>query len=404
MFQLKRSSLRVISRRFWGTVFTLVIAIAVLLQIARQAFPLVNDYRHVVSSELGKQLGVVIEIGRIHAEWKGLRPSIHLEDLRVLNTQFEPIFHVGDASAELSIIDSALQRRLEWRRIIFQDFETTIKQQDTGSWKIQGYGGGTANTSNQFNFDDPLDVFLFGRRVEILDAALRFSYVTGEVSEIVVPRISLENDRFFHRLVADLSLDNVDGLEDHTDGESRQALKFVLEGYGDPRDEAKFTASGYLKLENIPASKVLNALSTTKIDDVNDDGFDLDHNLDLELWFKGAPKFGLTISGKVSFLSESEQALKGVRLPSSFTAGISGAWQQKQGWFLNLQDFDLNWMGERAPLDHVSLYGNGKKVGLRIPEIDIGYWAKSIHKSGLENAEKIQEVIADLDLKGRLKN
>ena len=113
-----------ITRRFWSFLFGCIIAFAVLVQIGRQAFPLVNDYRELIADSLGEQLGADIHIEQISAKWQGLRPQIILGQVRLHAKTGEEIFRVKRAHAELSLFDSVAQQGLAWRTIIFEEFST----------------------------------------------------------------------------------------------------------------------------------------------------------------------------------------------------------------------------------------------------------------------------------------
>jgi uncharacterized protein (TIGR02099 family) len=394
--RIQQKHLRLISRRFWGTLFSLVIAFAVLLQVARQAFPLINDYRPVIEEALSEQLGVNVSIASIDAEWNGLRPNIQLNQVEVTNQlNAQVIFSVQTARAEFSILDTLVQRGLAFRRITFDHFSSALEQKNNGAWKIAGYDGGTANTQNQFSFDDPLDIFLFGRRVEILNAELGFNFVSGKTSVISVPRISLENDRYFHRLVTHLDVDS-----------EERSLVFVVEGYGDPRDEKEFSASGYLNLRDLSSRKLLEAITgrTWDAKESTESVVMDERTLNLELWFKGSPHFGMTLSGQLDINGSPVDELKSVQLPTNFFAEISGAWHEENGWFINLQDVALEWVGKKAPLQQVSLYGKGKQVGLRIPEVDVGYFSQMLLEADVEALPDVERALRELNPQGLLKN
>ena len=80
---IRQRHLRAISRRLWATVFTMIIAVAVLVQLGREAFPLLNEYKNDIADTLGEALGVEIAIGEVSASWKGLTPKLELIDLTV---------------------------------------------------------------------------------------------------------------------------------------------------------------------------------------------------------------------------------------------------------------------------------------------------------------------------------
>lgn len=407
---ISQQHLRLITRRFWGIFFSAIIALAVVIQIGRQAFPLINDYRGVIVESLGKQLGVVVTVERVQAKWLGLRPSVVLEKLAVSSKSGVEAFNVRSAKAELSILDSIIQRGLAWRTISFEEFSANISQKEDKSWGIDGIGSGTANAENPFIFDDPFDIFLFGRRVDIRSAKLNFIFLDGSSTELVVPLISLENDRFFHRMTA--------GLEH--DGE--KLLSLVIEGYGDPRHKKNFSASGYLQLRQIPTTDIYNALvdktesgaeeRSESLADVEPRAFDdvdalsdnVKNTLDLQLWFTGSSASGMTASGYIDVQGLPQALQEQVVLPERLTADLAGAWHERTGWYLNIQKPSVTWAEQQVDLSTVGFYGKGFNPGVRMQTLELDGLVKSLLLANAEKNNGVVKAIRALQPEGRLHN
>ena len=116
---ISQRTMRRLARRFWGTLFALIIAVAVLVQLGREGLPLLNDYSEDISELLGKRLGVDISVGGLSADWAGFIPKITLSDVHVASLAGDEIFDVGQIIAELSLVDSLLDLKLHWRRLSF---------------------------------------------------------------------------------------------------------------------------------------------------------------------------------------------------------------------------------------------------------------------------------------------
>ncbi len=392
MFRVKTKYLRVISRRFWGIFFSCIIAFAVVVQIGRQAFPLMNDYRHLIAEALGDQLGVEIEIESITAEWRGLRPEVVLSGLSVLSKERQVIFTVAKAQAELSILDSFLQEGFAWRTITFESLETSFEQRKNNTWHIRGYSGGTANTDNPFSFDDPLDIFLFGRRVNIVSATLNFDFYNGKQSQIAIPEIRLDNDRFFHRMTAVFNL------------EETESLRVVVEGYGDPRNKEKFAAVGYARLKDVPTSDIYSALVLSETH--KDTPLDLPgrNKVNVELWFKGSLRSGMTAKGRLSVDGLPAELDDVFDFPEKLVTNFSAAWNDRSGWFLNLQDIELDWVGREMPVDTIAFYGKSTTAGMRVSEIDVGDWVDMALSSIHDQESELYKAISALHPTGILRN
>lgn len=391
MFSLGHRFIRLVTRRFWTLLLGSIIAFAVLVQIARQAFLLINDYRDVLEDSLSDQLGVELSIGSVNANWRGLRFELLLTDIDVFSKTGEDVFQIGVAQAELSLIDSLIQRGMAWRTITFEDFQTSLVQNKNHTWKIKGYDGGTANTDNPFMFDDPLDIFLFGRRVEIRSATLLFEFSNGKVTELSIPNISLENDRFFHRMNVAL---NVDG---------ENTLNFVVEGYGDPRNKENFSSSGYLEINSIALMDVAQAiLSDEKIEEFKpliEDGL-----FNFALWFKGSPESGMTASGQISIDGLSSEDVLGVGFapPQRIESRISGLWSRAVGWQMALREPLLSWEEEQLKFSDVGFYGQNGQVGMRLAELKVEDLVGAIQKNQNENSKGFAKVLNALNPKGTL--
>ena len=390
ILNIKQRHLRLLSRRFWGFVFGVVIAFAVLVQIGRQAFPLINDYRDAIAHTVGEQLGVQIDIENIEAEWRGLRPEVYLEKVRVSSKNGLQIFYIESAQAELSLFDSVVQGGLAWREVKFDGFVTTFKQNEELGWEIQGYSRQAPSSSNEFYFDDPLDIFLFGRRVEISNASLNFLFSTGKNTELSIPSISLDNDRFFHRLTAQLDI------------KKEEKMSLVIEGYGDPRDKDAFSAKAYVRLQNIPTSEVYNAVLPFPESPKFIAG-DVQKNLNFELWLQGSTKAGFTGVGNIEVEGLPDK-LSELDLPQKVSADITASWHDTNGWFLNLQDLAIDWQDNSVPLNSLSVYGVGKEIGLRLPTINLADWSKLALVVLKGKSQEAFELVEQLDLAGTLRS
>jgi uncharacterized protein (TIGR02099 family) len=388
----RQTFLRTLTRQFWGFVVCTIIALAVVVQIGRLAFPLIDDYRYVIEDALSDQLGVEIEIGSLTAEWQGLRPKILLNQLEVkAQGSGQKIFSVERALAELSLVDSLIQGGLAWRTITFEEFDTTLEQAENFSWSLKGYDGGTVNSENPFLFDDPLDIFLFGRRVEIRSALLHFEFITGKHTELTIPLISLENDRFFHRMQAEI------GASDN------KFLEFIVEGYGDPRDRESFSASGYLALNSIPLEDLFGAILKELPDNRVFDGEE-DAELDLKFWFRGNPSLGVLARGAIEVSDFPRLAQQDLTLPTRLASNLGGAWKEGQGGYLSFQGLEVDWGEKILPIDGFTLFTEDKNWGLRLPELDVVQLISIFNDANADVDEGIGEFIKGLDPSGTIKN
>ncbi|WP_045826514.1 DUF3971 domain-containing protein [Teredinibacter turnerae] len=383
--------MRRLVKRFWGTLFTLVIATAVLVQLGREAFPLLNDYRDDISRLIGDQLGVKIHIGELAATWAGLRPKVDLIDVSVDSLDDQPIFRIREASMELSLVESLAKRQVAWRQLAFKDLQTTLVQQNNGPWQIKNLKT-TVKSDRKFRIDDPLDIFLVGRRVEIDNAQFALEFRTGHQSSLQIPNIMLENDKDFHRIRASAAV------------EGRQHFTLISEGIGDPRDPDNFDAKGYVLLNQFPMEQVLAAFAGDWWREQGSHQWAEGHRLDLQLWYQGSSTRGYKLSGNLRADGLPLAVPETVSLPTGAQADITGSWTPRDGWRVILQHLLIDWPeGQSPPLDVALEAGFNRPIGVRIPEVDLGRWYELLASTGSLTG-RVGDILGKLKPHGMLRN
>jgi len=392
---ISQRSLRRLTRRLWAVIFTSVIAVAVLVQLGREAFPLLNEYRSDISQIIGKRLGVHITIGELSAKWKGLRPEVSLNTVAVESLNGDPIFDIENVTAELSLVDSVARGSVQWRRLTFQKLHTTFAQQDSGRWGIKYLTGGNAN--RKFSIEDPLDIFLFGRRVELDGVNLKLEFRTGHESILRIPRITLENDRDFHRATASAGV-----LDKETDEEEH--FQFVVEATGDPRDADNFHAEGYLQLASFPMEKVVAAFAGGFWQQQEEQRWGEGHRLDLKLWFNGSSAKGMKLQGELRSDGLPLDVPDPITLPNKLTADITGDWHPHEGWSFIFQDIAVLWPTFSAPPLNVRVSGGmGTPLHFGVDYLDVEAWHRMAKMAGFTQG-KAANVLDTLAPRGILRN
>jgi len=396
--KLNHPHLRAISRRFWGTAFTLIIAVAVCVQLGRQAFPLLSDYREDISLYISQKIGMTLEVESLDAQWSGLRPKLSLRNVVVSAESDVPVFKIADATAELSIIDSILGLGFAWRHLRFDGFEAAFTQSETGKWSILGMPPASQAPQQAiesdaeeggFQLNDPYDIFLFGRRVNIGDARFQLHFASGNRSQIVIPNISLENDLDFHRLEASIDV-----------GAGRKVFSLIVEGHGDPHDE-NFIANGFVQFSDFPAHDVLNAIGIHP-ENASDDG--ASSSVDLSLWFRSNAQRGLTLRGKLDSTNFPAMLSQKYNLPAEFSSEFTGKAHKDRGWEMSFGNAQARWVDAASPHVDVSLSGDFQSLKrARIRKIDVGAWMDVASHVGIHH-EAIERVLGALKPKGILHN
>lgn len=401
MKRLLQRHLRFWVRWFWGAALFLVITLAVVVQLGKALFPVLNDYRGDMEAQLSSQLGVNVSVADISADWTGLRPRVTFSGVAVHNLAQEPVFRVDEVSAEVSLLSTLRDWRLGFRKVVFNGLNAALAQNEQGRWWVDGLERGPPRMSeeNDSRFNDPVDIFLFGRRVELRNTNLTLLFRDGLSTGLAIPYVRLENDARFHRLTASFAVD-----------EEQQALDLVVEGEGDPRDDANFDARGYLRLQRFPAEKVLAALGVRDnlwLDDsaaTADRSWRDDGKVTLSLWFQGSSNRGMTWNGEVVVDGSPVQPPDGMQWPASLQSRFSGAWEPQRGWHLSAAGARFIWPKFSAPPLDLQLRGSfGGETELAVAAVDLASWTDVVQRAGLLQGEAAA-VLTDLRPQGELRN
>ena len=396
---ISNSHLRLISRRFWGTVFSIVIALAVLVQLGRQAMPLVSDYKPNIEAVLSSALSTGVVIGELSAQWAGLRPKLDVKNVKLMGDGEQEMFSFSHAVLELGIWQSVQHQRLYWKQLLFENLNITLVQAENGQWQVKGFKPGERKetNNNRYSFDDPLDIFLIGRRVNVKNAQLNLVFHNGAVSEIKIPNISIENDDDFLRMTANAE------FEDET-----QEVLFVLEGHGNPRDPSTFSPHSYFALKNLQFQKFYDVFSK-QLDIPSDWQVTANSGVNLELWAQGLPRVGMTLRGMADFKNLHIQNQDNNVNVESIAANLVGKMHLEEGWQLGVQDFALT--VNEATVDNVNINIEGapkKPLSLSFDELDAEQVNRMILATGLTgdpNSRKDNAYIFHhLSPRGKLKN
>src|SRR5260221_835874 len=87
----------------WAAFFTLAAALLVLRYVL---LPQIERYRAEIVAQVAATVGQPVKIGRIDAEWLGLRPQINLSDVRIY-----------DAEGREALVLPSVENILSWRSL-----------------------------------------------------------------------------------------------------------------------------------------------------------------------------------------------------------------------------------------------------------------------------------------------
>lgn len=384
-------SVRLFTRWVWGSLVFLVIFMAVCVQLGRSAFPYLNDYKPQIEAQLTRALNADIQVGEIQASWDGLRPALKLINVDVSGGKHEGSMRVGEMSAEVNLLATFKDWRLALGQLHFKGLQIELRQADDGGWAIVGLPQSKASNNN-FTIDDPLDIFLFGRRIELIDTEVTLHFRTAHRAQMTIPAASLENDAGFHRLKAKVDVDS-----------DSNAFYFVVEGHGDPRDDERFNARGYLQLQQFPLQKVVAAIGLNQGLAIEPGLWSDGSRLDFQLWFTGSMAKGYQFNGGGKASGLPFDLPGDIEAPAIPQFKYTGQWQREQGINLQIADLGVSWPSVKVPPIDVQLQASlTAPVQLTIRELDVGAWSHALGQLNL--GRKLTELHETLAPAGVLKN
>lgn len=97
----------------WWTVAAVIVALAVMLSVARLLLPGMSEYRDQIEAVAARVFNRPVSIGSLNAAWRGLSPVLKFDDVVVRDPRL-PGGQLGIDRVEVAVdvIDSLLQRRL----------------------------------------------------------------------------------------------------------------------------------------------------------------------------------------------------------------------------------------------------------------------------------------------------
>ncbi|GAA5523979.1 hypothetical protein Maes01_00528 [Microbulbifer aestuariivivens] len=391
--------LRWLARKFWLLVITLVISLAILVQTGRLLSPYVQEFRPQISAWLSARLGVPVQVERLSVRWEALEVALQVEGLR-LGEQGE--MQMGYGLFHLDLLSTLWNRDPVWENLEVRQFKAGAHRNAAGQWQLNGFpsapmSAGEARAPRQMG--DPARLFQLGPKIQIRDASISVRLDDGQLAELYLPQVLLENSGDFHRLIGKASISRPSSRpSDEADAQRAQAtaehetLRLILEGRGNPRDRENFHLRGYLQLnELLVDADVLDLLQrlTPLPDRYHWSGPKLARG---SLWLDGRSG-GYQLRGHLDLAQAaddtaaepSEQAESehvggsgGAALaPLDSVAGdISGDWHPGQSWRIALQQVKIGWRDLAVPSFNLQARGSaGQGFHLAVDTVDLAVWS-----------------------------
>ena len=151
----------------WGTFFVLA---ASVLGLRYGVLPQVERYRTEIVERVSSTVGLPVKIGRIEAEWNGLRPQLNLSDVRIY-----------DAEGREALALPSVENILSWRSLAHGDLrlhalhiegpKISVRRDAAGALYIAGVKIASTGSSGGFGdwLLDQREILIRGAEVECRD-------------------------------------------------------------------------------------------------------------------------------------------------------------------------------------------------------------------------------------------
>lgn len=380
----------------------LLILLALLVQSGRSLSHLLGDYDQNIANYLSHKFNARVDIGRIHAEWSGLKPSILLEQLRVESHAGQPIVAVTEVRMRFDILQSLRHSRVVWSNLSLNNVDMAFIQTDKGFWRSAGLPDIADNTADntakkkRTGFDSLLDTLLLSTRIELQHSQFRFTFTSGQQMRLHSPSVLLESTGDFHRLALQVDVD-----------EQPRSVYLLLEAEGDPRDSALFRSKGYLQLNRFPTGEPVAAASALLLGDASKSVLQSEGSLDANIWFESrAEGRGYDLSGNLALQRLSVPIAERHLALDDFSTDLIGYWLPGGKWRLALQGLKAAVQGEQIDQLNIAFAASGfdRPLLATLDKLNLTRVNQLLFRSGLVPDGMPTELLTSLSPRGELRN
>ena len=197
--------MRIVIKSFWLTTVITLIALALVMSLARITLPVISEYKGDIETLLAKNLGHPLSIGSIEAQMQGFSPSLHLLNVSMLDrSTAEPLLFFNDIRIEIDALASLRNWRPEFGSLTLSGLNLAIERTQEGKFLIAGVqGGGEQKAQLGSSQDDIVDWFFSKDHLVIEQTTLRWTDRMLDLPEWVFSDInfSLVNEGNRHQFV-----------------------------------------------------------------------------------------------------------------------------------------------------------------------------------------------------------
>jgi len=372
-----------------------LILLAVLVQFGRSFSHLLGEYTQDISVYASTQLNAKVTIGKIEANWDGLKPSLLVQDFSIKSHADQPIAAFKQARLRLDILESLLNVRLVWSNLSLSQVDITFAQTADGFWQIPGLPK-RVDDKPGVQLDALLDMLLLSTRIEFQSSHLSFHFTSGEQVVLDSPYLLLENADDFHRLALQIDVDA-----------QARSVYLMMESQGDPRDQASFRSKGYLQLNRFPTNEPVAAASAFLLGGAEKASLLSEGMVDANIWFESRTDGpGYDLVGRLE-LQRLSLPFGARRLAlDDFSTELTGFWLPHGEWRLGLQNISAGMKDEEMTGVNLAVASSGFKQPLHISldKLNLAHFTNMLDSAGVLGEGKLQEVLRILSPRGQLHN
>ncbi len=265
------------SKRIIMVAAFLVIAVAILISIARVFTPMWAHNQQQVARVISDALHTPVKVGHIAATWHVFQPMFRLDDVEFLSPETQKTaIKIDRIFVGVNIFKSILHRQFEPGTLIIAGATLSVTQNAQGEFVIVGINNEQTN-DGQYSLSALSKWLVQQHRIELQDITLFIQHANGEKDKAFV-NISFRSESGRARIKGTTSLSG---------GQLTSKLNFLMNVQGDFSKPKGYRAKFYISGTNLNLKKWLNHRAYKQIR--------LTHgNLDVELW--GTVKDGILSS------------------------------------------------------------------------------------------------------------
>ena len=191
--------------RAWYTLVALVVLLAILMTALRLMLPLADRYSEELQSYVGRQIGLPMYVGSLHADWRGLTPEIELGYVRVLDAEgLNTQLRIRELEMGLDVWRSLWRRELVLSRLTVRGTRLLLSRDDQGDLNLRGIAteqGQSARAATEF-----FDWLLAQRQVDVESSEVIWRDARLGEQHFQEVSIRLRNEGQRHQIDAEMAL------------------------------------------------------------------------------------------------------------------------------------------------------------------------------------------------------